>query len=231
MDQVDIPSEFVVPLIGITIDAHWELHALLMFAIWFVLVPVSILAMRYAKPKPRPYGVPDAAGYFFSRMHIRGLYTAITLTLLGGGLAVIVSGGFSGTLHSYFGVGTLIFGALQIVSAWTRGTHGGKYGHGSDPDDPSTWHGDHFDMTPRRVWFEAYHKTLGYFTLAMAAGAIITGLAQYWIGYMAVAAVLLFFVFAAICVVSEGLGIRYDTYRSVYGNHPDLPGNRKRSGL
>lgn len=49
----------------------------------------------------------------------------------------------------------------------------------ADPDDRATWGGDHFDMTPRRRWFEAYHKTAGYFTMMLAVGAVATGLSQY----------------------------------------------------
>ena len=231
MGTVDIPSEFTIPFTDIVVSAHWSLHAWLMFLIWFVLVPAAILSMRYLKPKPSPYGVPNAGTYFFSRMHILGLYTAIIATLAGGLLAIVVSGGFSGSLHAYFGVGTLIFGALQIVSAWTRGSHGGKYGHGADPDDRATWHGDHFDMTPRRMWFEAYHKTSGYFTLVMALGAILTGLSQYWLPGLAAAGVSVFFLSAAIVIVAERKGMRYDTYRSVYGFHPDLPYNKRRQEL
>jgi len=230
MAPVQIPVDFTIPLIGIQVEAHWSLHALLMFSIWFVLAPVSILAMRYLKPKPTEYGVPNAASFLFSRMHFLGLQTAIVLSLLGGALAFLVSQGFSGSLHACFGSATILFGTLQIVSAWMRGTHGGKYGHDADPADPSTWGGDHYDMTPRRVWFEAYHKPMGYFTLAMAFGAIATGLAQYWLEALAWAGVILFLAYGAVVVVAEGKGMRFDTYRSVYGTHPDHPGNRRRDG-
>lgn len=230
MDVVAIPKEFAVPFLGIQMEAHWPLHALLMFSTWFVLAPISILAMRYLKPKPREYGVPNAGSYFFSRMHFLGLQTAIALSLLGGGIAFLVSQGFSGSLHSYFGASTILFGTMQVISAWMRGTHGGKYGHGANPDDPSTWHGDHYDMTPRRVWFEAYHKASGYFTVVMAFGAVLTGLSQYWIAPIAWAAVTLFFTYGIVVVIAEGRGMRFDTYRSVYGTHPDHPGNRMKDG-
>ncbi len=230
MNPVEIPSDFTIPLLGIQVEAHWSLHAWLMFSLWFVLAPVSILAMRYLKPKPREYGVPNAGSYFFSRMHFLGLQATVVLSLLGGALAFLVSRGFSGSLHACFGVATILFGTLQIISAWMRGTHGGKYGHDANPDDPSTWGGDHYDMTPRRIWFEAYHKASGYFTLAMAFGAIATGLAQYWVGSIALAGVVLFFGYGVIVVVAEGKGMRFDTYRAVYGTHPDHPGNQRRDG-
>jgi hypothetical protein len=40
-----------------------------------------------------------------------------------------------------------------------RGTRGGRYYFDADPDDPASWHGDHFAMTLRRRLFEAHHKT------------------------------------------------------------------------
>ncbi|MCP4383735.1 MAG: hypothetical protein GY798_20360 [Hyphomicrobiales bacterium] len=221
-----------MPFTSIIIDAHWNYHAMLMFFIWFMLMPLAIMSMRYLKPKPGPdYGIPAASTYFFSRMHIWGSYTAVCLTIAGAFVAILTVGGFSRSLHSYFGIGTLVFGCLQVVAAWFRGSHGGKYGHGADPDDPRTWHADHFDMTPKRQRFEAYHTTAGYFTLVMAAGAILTGLIQYWMPNIMTAAVIIFFGCAVLAIIAEYRGMRYDTYRSVYGTHPDLPFNKARAPI
>ena len=38
----------------------------------------------------------------------------------------------------------------------------------ADPADPATWRGDHYDMTPRRRLFEAWHKTAGWSLIALA---------------------------------------------------------------
>ena len=52
-----------------------------------------------------------------------------------------VSGGFSGSLHSMFGLTTVALGCLQIMGGWLRGKHGGKnYLHSrrSSNRDPKT---------------------------------------------------------------------------------------------
>ncbi len=229
-----IPTEFYLAWLDRTIEIHWEYHALLMTLAWFVLVPAGIVAVRFFKAKPLPYGIDKTGiGSFHPKLlcwtiHYFTLYGAIGLSLLGLGVALLVSGGFSGSMHAVLGIGTVVFGCLQIVSAWFRGSHGGKFGPGSDPDDPSTWHGDHFDMTARRRWFEAYHKTGGYFALVLALGAVTSGLMQYWMASIAIALGLGLPGLLIAFVLLEGKGLRHDTYRSVYGTHPSLPYNKAR---
>jgi len=140
-----------------------------MIGIWFVLVPLCIISIRFFKPKPTFQGITEKIGptnikWWWFHVHKYGLYLAVGLSLGGMIFAIIVSKGFSGSLHSIFGAITILLGCLQVASSWFRGTHGGKYYNLAVPDDPSTWHGDHFDMTPRRRRFEAYHKTAGYLT-------------------------------------------------------------------
>lgn len=236
MMNTQIPTQVYLAFLGRTIDIHWDNHALLMVTAWFVLVPAGVLAIRFFKPVPTPYGIERGTGRFDRKLlwwtiHWTLLYTAIALSLVGTTVAIVVSQGFSGSLHAVFGVGTVIFGCLQIVSAWLRGTHGGKHGAYSDPADSSTWHGDHYDMTPRRRWFEAYHKNAGYFTLTLAMAAATTGLQQLWIDAVAVLIVAILGSLLLVTVLLEGLGYRQDTYRSVYGNHPDHPFNKAREGL
>ena len=232
----DIPTELYIAFLDRTLELHWELHALLMIGVWFVLVPVAVVAVRYFKPRPTTYGIEKGTGRLDQKLlwwtiHYSFLYAAIGLVLLGAITATLASGGFSGSVHGIFGFGAIIFGCLQIVSAWFRGSHGGKHGANSDPDDPSTWVGDHFDMTPQRRWFEAYHKTTGYFTIVLALGAVASGLQRYWVAQIAIAMVFILIVLLLACVLLERKGFRQDTYRSVYGNHPDNPYNKAREGL
>ena len=77
----------------------------------------------------------------------------------------------------------------------------------------------------------AYHKTFGYFAIVLALGAVASGLQQYWIPLLAVVVVGVLVVLSVLCVYLEGKGYRQDTYRSVYGNHPDNPYNKLREGL
>lgn len=230
-----IPTEVYLAFLDRTIPIHWELHALLMTLAWLVLVPIGVVAVRFFKTRPRPFGIDKRGlGSFHPKLlcwtiHYIALYGAIALSLAGLGMAMLVSGGFSGSMHAVWGIATVAFGCLQIVSAWFRGTHGGRYAPGADPNDASTWHGDHFDMTPRRRWFEAYHKTSGYFALVLALGAVTSGLFQFWMPSIALALALALAGLLFAFVWLEGRGFRHDTYHSVYGTHPSLPYNKARA--
>jgi hypothetical protein len=225
----NVPHTFVGPF-GWTVEVRWDYHALLMFSLWMILVPAIIIVSRFGKPAPTLYGSSkDGPSPLWFAVHRFGLSVAILLSLGGAAIALTVNRGFSGSLHSYFGLATVTLGCLQVLAAWLRGTSGGKFGVRADPDDPSTWRGDHYDMTPRRKWFEAYHKTAGYLTLFMAIAAVTTGLSQYWFPTIAVTLGLLLVAALALFVLLEGTGRRQDTYLSVYGNHPDHPYNRSKA--
>ena len=83
-------------------------------------------------------------------------------------------------------------------------------------------------MTPRRWWFEAWHKTAGYFVLFCAGGAVATGLAQFWIPEIAIAFAGIVGGSLLIAVILQGMGRNHDTYMSVYGTHPGNPFNKRR---
>ncbi|MCP4071237.1 MAG: hypothetical protein GY742_05785 [Hyphomicrobiales bacterium] len=232
----DIPTEGRIPLLDITIPIHWDNHAILMFGIWFVLIPAAVLFLRFGKIRPSTYGIPRGTPKWSWpelcwTVHKYSLYAAILLAVVGASFAVVLSGGFSGTLHAGFGLGTIALGVLQVVSAWFRGSHGGRKDPGADPEDRSTWGGDHFDMSAQRRWFEAYHKTAGYFTISLAIGAVASGLSQFWMGELAAAFVAIIIVAMVLAIILQGRGYNYDTYRSVYGNHPEHPFNKSRRGL
>jgi hypothetical protein len=232
----NFPTEVYLPFLDRAVEVHWNYHALLMVGIWFILVPIAVIAIRFFKPKPTTYGIERGTGrmdpgLIWWTIHYGLLYMAIGLAIAGTTWAVFISEGFSGTVHSVFGLSTVFFGALQIVSAWFRGSHGGIRSEKSDPDDPSTWHGDHFDMTRQRRWFEAYHKSFGYLVMVLALGAVASGLQQYWLPTVAITLGVILFVLFALSAYLEGKGYRQDTYRSVYGNHPDNPFNKAREGL
>jgi hypothetical protein len=234
--ESDLPTEVYLGFLGRTIEVHWDLHAWLMFGVWFGLVPFGIFSIRYLKTRPVPWGLPRGIQRFDRRyiwwvMHLWSLYTAIGLSLGGLVVAVVASQGFSGSLHSFFGVGAIGFGSLQIIAAWLRGSHGGKNHEHSNPDDASTWHGDHYDMTKRRRWFEAYHKTAGYFAFLLALSAVATGLMQFWISAIAILLALLLFGLLMLVVVYERMGYRHDTYRAVFGNHSGHPFNKARKDM
>lgn len=228
-----IPREVHIGFLDATFPAHWEYHAVFMVFIWMLLVPVAILMLRYHKPKPTFKGLTKKLTKFeptwaFFNFHKYGLYYGIALSVLGLIIAFAVNGGFSGTVHSFFGTATVILGVLQGVSAYNRGGHGGRHYEKNDPDDPTTWRGDHYDMTPRRKRFEAYHRTLGYGTMFCAVGAIASGLTQYPMSWLAWTLAGLGAVYVAWAVVREYKGTVYDTYRAAFGTDPEAPFNKLR---
>ena len=234
--QSHIPTEVYLDFLGTMIPIRWDYHAILMVGIWFVLVPLCIITIRFGKPKPTPHGIREEirltniAWWWFS-IHKFGFYLAIGLSLVGLTVALTVSRGFSGSVHSLFGIMTIILGCLQVLSAWLRGTHGGRYYFKANPDDPSTWHGDHFDMTPRRRKFEAYHKTAGYFAGFFAVGAVASGLMQYPMPVLTGIILFIALVILTVCIVLEHKGVRYDGYRAAFGNNPEHPYNKARKDL
>jgi hypothetical protein len=222
--------------LGRTVQIRWDYHAILMFVIWVVLVPLSIMTIRYGKPKPTPYGIREEIklsnlAWWWFHVHKYVLYLAIALSVASAAVAMTVSGGFSGSVHSLFGTTAVVLGCLQVASTWFRGTHGGRYYCTAKPDDPATWHGDHYSMTLRRRIFEAFHKNVGYFAGIFALGAVASGLTQYRMPVLTGIMLVTVLVVIVLCVVLEHQGRRYDTYRSVFGNDPDHPHNRARKDL
>lgn len=236
MQPTHIPTEVHLDFLGMTIPVHWDYHALLMVGIWIVLVPLCIITIRFGKPKPTEFGlrrrvqITHLEWWWFS-VHKFGLWTAVLLSLGGLAVALIVSRGFSGSLHSMFGLTTIALGVLQVVSGLLRGIHGGKNYYSAVPDDPSTWFGDHYNMTPRRRRFEAYHKTAGYFSVFFAAGAVASGLMQYPMPLLVGAIVAIVLAFLAVSIVLEYKGYRYDGYRAAHGYTMDAPFNKEREHL
>lgn len=234
--QSHIPTEVYLDFLGRTIPIHWSYHAILMVGIWFVLVPVCIISIRFGKPKPTLNGIREEVRlknivWWWFSVHKFGLYLAAGLSLTGLAVALTVSRGFSGSVHSIFGITTIVLGCLQVVSGLLRGTHGGKNYHKAVPDDPSTWRGDHYDMTTRRRKFEAYHKNAGYFAGFFAAGAVASGLMQYPMPILAAVILVIALVALATCIVLEYKGLRNDGYRAAHGYSLEHPYNKEREFL
>jgi hypothetical protein len=129
--QSHIPTEVYLDLLGRTVPIRWDYHAMLMLVIWLVLVPLSILTIRFGKPRPTPYGIKERIeltnlAWWWFNVHKFILYVAIALAVLGAAVAVVVSRGFSGTVHAVLGLTAVVLGCLQVASSWFRGTHGGR---------------------------------------------------------------------------------------------------------
>jgi hypothetical protein len=218
---------------GLSVAPHWELHAWLMFSIWIALIPAVVVLTRFGKPPPSVAGIPKGSPklgrkLFWFTMHRVGLFLLTGVSLMGGLIAVAAADCCSGTLHGVLGMATLTLGAVQIVTAGYRGTHGGRDPLQGSEDRPVFMRGDHYDMSPRRRWFEAYHKTAGYFTLVLAVGAVVTGLSQYWMTSVAILFGVAMAGWAAGAIVLEAKNYRHDTYLSNFGTGAHHPFNKER---
>jgi len=235
-NQSHIPTEVYLDFLGRTIQINWNYHAVLMVGIWVVLVPLCIITIRFGKPKPTLNGIREEVRFknivwWWFSVHKFGLYLAVGLSLVGLAVALTASRGFSGSMHSVFGITTIVLGCLQVVSGLLRGKHGGRNYHKADPNDPATWRGDHYDMTPRRRKFEAYHRTAGYFAGFFAAGAVASGLMQYPMPVLAAVVLIIVLVALVLCIVLEYKGLRYDGYRAAHGYNLEHPYNKEREFL
>lgn len=231
-----IPDQVYLGFLGRTIEIHWNYHAILMAGIWMFLVPLCITIIRYGKPRPTEHGVRSKVSFWnrewwWFSTHKYGLYVAVALSIAGAVVATVVSQGFSGSTHAILGALTILMGCLQAVSGMLRGTHGGKFYYTARPDDPASWHGDHYSRTRRRRLFEAYHKTTGYFTLLFAVGAVGSGLMQYPMPVFGMVLLALPFAFLAAWVILEYLERRYDGYKAVHGYGLEHPYNKEREFL
>lgn len=232
----EIATEAYIGFLGRTIDIHWNYHALLMFFVWIILVPICVTIMRYHKPPPSEKGLQrdvslwHSEWWFFS-VHKFGLFFAMFLAVGGAGLALLVSGGFTGSVHAWFGVLTIMMGLGQIISSQMRGTRGGRYREGADPNDPTTWQGDQYNHTPKRRRFEAYHKTAGFFTMFTAIGAVGSGLMLFHMPILTGALFVVIFIGLAAWVTYEFKGRGYDGYRVAHGYGLEHPYNKEREHL
>jgi hypothetical protein len=85
--------------------------------------------------------------------------------------------------------------------------------------------GDHFDMTPRRKWFEYVHKSAGYFAILTAWATVALGLvtadAPRW---MVLALLCWAIILIAAFAYWQSRERCIDTYQAIWGDDPRLPG-------
>lgn len=200
-------------------------HARLMVLAWGVLLPLGALVARYYKVTPRQDWPRELDNRFWWHAH-RGLqYGGVGLALLAVALLAVrdeapAAGPADAGAHPVLGWILLALGLLQIALGALRGSKGG-------PTSDSL-RGDHYDMTPRRQWFERLHKGLGWLAVALALPAIALGLraadAPRWMPLILAA---WWLVLGLVAWRLQKAGRCIDTYQAIWG--PDLahPGNRQ----
>jgi hypothetical protein len=203
-------------------------HGRLMVLSWGVLVPAGILVARYFKIWPRQDWPRQLDDQHWWHIHRITQILAICLATLGLWLAWRNSAG-QGALanwHGLIGWTIMVIGWGQVAGGLLRGKKGGptdKAAHGPD------FHGDHYDMTLRRVVFEYVHKLGGYAALVLTGIVVPMGLrladAPRWM-WIVIALWWLCLVVVAIRLQCAGRCI--DTYQAIWGPRADLPGNQRR---
>ncbi len=200
--------------------AAW--HARLMVLSWNLLLPLGMLVARFFKVAPGQNwpDVLDRKFWWRSHLWLQGLGVA-AMTL---GLAPALFGAHLSTpaarLHHLSGWAIVAIGWLQVLGGWFRGDKGGP--------TEATLRGDHYDMTARRVAFEAVHKHLGWTAVPLTIFATGLGLAiaeaPRWmplvLGAWWVALIVAF-------VHWQRAGRCIDTYQAIWGPDPTHPGNRR----
>lgn len=187
---------------------------------WGVFFPVGVLAARFFKITPRQDWPRELDNKAWWHAHL-------TLQYAGGGAMlaalalILLAGGAGKSSHAWLGWIVAGGSALQFAAGWLRGSKGGP--------TADRMAGDHFDMTPRRLAFEYFHKFAGYALVLAAAAGVVTGLWQangpvwMWLGLGA-----WWLVLAAAFAALQKRGLAVDTYQAIWGPDPELPGNRRR---
>ena len=203
-------------------------HAAMMLVAWGVLMPMGGVVARYFKVTPRQNFPEEIDNPFWWNWHRVLQYGGMGLSSVALGLILSETGGRFDTLHAWCGLAVMTIGWLQIVSGLLRGSKGGVTDRRAVPTDPTTWRGDHYDMTRRRLAFEAWHKKAGWAVILLAAVTILLGIdlvgAPDWL--LVLAAMLQ--AGTLFGIVDGRLRRRWvDTYAALWGPDPVHPGNRR----
>lgn len=203
-------------------EAAW--HARLMVLAWSFLIPIGIISARFHKIG-RSQNWPeelDNRGWWITHQICQ--YSAGVLILMALYLIWPVSGSYAGSFwHHWFGWITVTLCGFQFLAGWLRGTKGGP----TEVEATGTIRGDHFDMTPRRKFFEYFHKSVGYVCLVMSLTAVFSGLwmtnAPRW---MWILLLIWWPLIIGYFIIMQKKGKVVDTYQAIWGPDPELPGNK-----
>lgn len=211
------------------VDARIVWHARTMVLAWSVLLPLGALIARFLKILPKQEWPRELDRRMWWNAH-RGLqYSGVVLSLVGVVLAWqnIASADAWRSAHGILGWILTVAGMAQLVSGWLRGSTGSPSAALRDaPDlDPA---GDHYAMTPRRIVFERFHKSVGW--LAVTVAFVTTALGLHVVDaprWMMLGIGVWWALLASIFVVLQRAGWCADTYQAIWGPSPAHPGNRR----
>ena len=198
--------------------AYW--HARSMVLGWGVLMPLGALLARYFKITPRQPWPQELDSKVWWHGHRTLQWLGIVVMSLGVMLAWGHSQGVStaANAHVWMGWVLVVLGWAQVAAGLARGSKGGP--------TSVQLRGDHYDMTPYRVWFERLHKSLGWLAVLGAIAVIVLGLvvadAPRW---MLVVLSLWWLALTAAAWLWQRQGRCVDTYQAIWGPGAQHPGN------
>jgi hypothetical protein len=185
---------------------------------WGLLIPLGVVVARYLKVLPGQRWPHQLDNPTWWHAHRASQYTGVAISLAGAALAWNATGG-AGSAHAWVGWIVICMGMAQVLSGTLRGSKGGPTG--------AILRGDHYDMSPRRVFFERFHKTIGYCALTLACVALYLGLAAAdaprW---MWLTLTTWWLAVGIVCARWQRQGRAFDTYQAIWGPGLEHPGNR-----
>lgn len=218
--MIDLLLAPIDPARAHEVGAYVSWHGRLMVLAWGVLFPLGVVIARFCKVTPGQDWPRELDNQVWWRAHLRLQYTGGG-AMLGALALILLAGGAGSSTHANLGWVIAGLAALQFLAGWFRGSKGGP----TEPDP----RGDHFDMTPRRLAFEHFHKSAGYGLLLLAGWGIGSGM---WLAnapvWMWLVLGLWWLALIATFVILQRRGMAVDTYQAIWGPDPNLPGNRRR---
>ncbi len=198
-----------------------SLHGRVMTLAWVIIAPLAVVIARYLKVTPRQDWPRQLDNKFWWYAHYWGQMSVFWLSMIGLGLILTVAAG--GTTHGRLGIMLLGLLLAQVGLGLRRGRKGGPTSADGNP------RGDHYDMTPWRVFFEYAHKSLGYLLILLSVGVVLLGLwqanAPRWMWAMIA---LWWAVLICGAAIAQTRGMAIDTYQAIWGPDPKHPGNHRK---
>jgi hypothetical protein len=200
------------------------------FAIGFA-VPVGVVVARYFKVTRKQDWPRQVDSKFWWRSHLLLSYLGVAMMI---GTQVPIAK-FSHLLdlreisqlkvhqlaHLASGWLFLLMGIFIVFTGWLRGTKGG-------PTDKQL-RGDHYDLSERRLLFEAVHKKVGYGLLGLSCLVTLSGFYTAALPRWSLGLLIIWWVFLLLlCFRYELGGRQIPTYQATWGLKPEHPGNRRR---
>lgn len=221
----------MLPISGIDVhniapEVSW--HGRIMVLAWGVAVPAAVLVARYFKVTSRQDWPRELDNKFWWHTHRALNYLAACASVVAALLLWNRDGyeGVARTTHAWMGWCVVVFCLFQVLGGHLRGTKGGPTAPRCGVDGRVLdLHGDHYDMTRRRIVFERVHKGMGYSVLLLAVCTLLLGLwtadAPRWMW----ATLGLWWLLLAFCALRLQLSAKcLDTYQAIWGPSESLPG-------